>query len=272
MIAIIEGDMKLREQTKELVEKEKFYTARILKNLAVIERQKLFSDYGYPSLFKYLTKELKYSDSEANIRVSAVRLVNRDEGVVEKVAQGTISLTNVAEVGTSLSLLERQDGAKVGKEIVKQAIELGENKSTRMAKEDLRKELGLNTPRREFITLGEEMLAKVDRARVIYGDISAYELFDILLEEKLRAPQQPLRRSCVSKKNSRYIPVAVKHKVYRGCCEKCGDRRNLEYDHIKEFSRGGDNGEGNIQVLCRNCNRRKHMMAQVARDAPCTFA
>ena len=251
--------MNLRRQTKELVEKEKFYTAKILKNLAVIERRKLFSDYGHPSLFKYLTKELKYSDSEANIRVSAVRLVNRDEGVVEKVARGILSLTNVAEVGTSLSLLERQTGEEVDKKTVKQAIKLGENKSTRKAKEDLRMGLQLDIPRKETMTLGDEMLAKIDRARVIYGDISAYELFDILLEEKLKAPYKPLRRSRVSPKNSRYIPVKVKSKVYGGRCYNCGDRRNLEYDHIKEFSRGGHNGADNIQVLCRNCNRRKYM-------------
>ena len=162
-------------------EKKKPTRQKISNNLAIIERKKLFSDYGYPSLFKYLTKELKYSDSEANIRVSAVRLVNRDDQVVEKIAKGKLSLTNTAEVGTSLNLLEKQEGEKAGREVVKEALQLGEDKSTRKAKEDLRKKLRLEIPRREIVTLGEEILAKVDRARVIYGDISAYELFNILL-------------------------------------------------------------------------------------------
>ena len=42
--------VKIRKETKALVAKEKFYTAQILQNLAIIEREKLFSDYHYPSL------------------------------------------------------------------------------------------------------------------------------------------------------------------------------------------------------------------------------
>ena len=80
---------KIRRETKELVAKEKFYTAQILQNLAIIEREKLFSDYHYPSLFKYLTKELKYSDSEANLRVAAVHLVLREKKVIKKLPRET---------------------------------------------------------------------------------------------------------------------------------------------------------------------------------------
>ena len=239
--------------------KKKSYTAKILRNLAVIESKKLYSDYGHPSLFKYLTKELKYSDSEANIRVAAVRLVNREKDVVKKISSGQLSLTNAAEVNTSLNLLERQEGEKANGTVVAKAIEMGENKSTRRAKEELRRNLKLEMPRREVMTLDEEILAKVDRARVIYGDISSYELFGILLEEKLRAPHRPLRRGSVAKKNSRYIPVDVKYRVHKGSCVKCGSRRELHYDHIKEYALGGDNGVDNIQVLCRNCNQRKRI-------------
>ena len=212
-----------------------------------------------PSLFKYLTKELKYSDSEANLRVAAVRLVLREKQVVKKIACGDLSLTNAAEINTSLNQLERETKRTTDKKTLDQAIAIGENKSTRQAKEDLRQALQLDVPRRETIILDEKILAKVDRARAIYGDISAYELLDTLLEEKLKTPHQPLRKSSTTPKVSRSIPLSVKFQVHRGSCAKCGSRRHLQYDHIREHAKGGTNGVENIQVLCSNCNQRKRI-------------
>jgi len=43
-------------------------------------------------------------------------------------------------------------------------------------------------------------------------------------------------------------------------CRLCGagpDDSPLEVDHIVPRSKGGDNGENNLQVLCRPCNRGK---------------
>jgi hypothetical protein len=56
------------------------------------------------------------------------------------------------------------------------------------------------------------------------------------------------------------IPQDVKIFVWRrdqGRCVNCGDNRNLEYDHIIPFSKGGSNTERNIQLLCERCNRSK---------------
>ena len=61
--------------------------------------------------------------------------------------------------------------------------------------------------------------------------------------------------------DSRYIPSEVKQAVYerdQGRCVICGSMKELEYDHIIPFSRGGANSVGNVQLLCRTCNRQKH--------------
>ena len=198
--------MNLREKTKELVDKEKGYTALILKNLAVIERKKLYSDYGYPSLFKYLVRELNYSEGEANTRVAAVKLVVRDVCVAKKVGSGQLSLTNAACVQSSLKQHEKETGKKASPKIVEQALGLAVGESTRKAKDKLRRGLKLKTPRTGKLILDERILEKIDRARKIYGDVSAYELLDTLLEEKLKSPAKPLQRPRnLAAKNSRHI-------------------------------------------------------------------
>jgi HNH endonuclease len=59
---------------------------------------------------------------------------------------------------------------------------------------------------------------------------------------------------------SRYIPEPVKEEVFErdgGQCVKCGSTRDLQYDHVIPYSRGGSNSATNIQLLCGDCNRAK---------------
>ena len=62
--------------------------------------------------------------------------------------------------------------------------------------------------------------------------------------------------------HNRLIPTSVKVAVYardKGKCVKCGSTKNLHYDHILPFSKGGSSTTpDNIQLLCASCNLRKH--------------
>ena len=56
------------------------------------------------------------------------------------------------------------------------------------------------------------------------------------------------------------IPEEVRIAVWRsdqGRCARCGNRENLEYDHIVPVTKGGGNTERNIELLCQDCNREK---------------
>ena len=59
----------------------------------------------------------------------------------------------------------------------------------------------------------------------------------------------------------RQISQEVKDLVWnrdKGNCVQCSSNLKLEFDHIIPFSKGGSNTYRNIQLLCENCNRKKH--------------
>lgn len=59
---------------------------------------------------------------------------------------------------------------------------------------------------------------------------------------------------------ARGISQKVKDLVWNrdnGRCVVCGSNRNLEFDHIIPFSKGGANTYRNIQLMCQTCNRKK---------------
>ncbi|TVQ79455.1 MAG: HNH endonuclease [Bradymonadales bacterium] len=69
-------------------------------------------------------------------------------------------------------------------------------------------------------------------------------------------------------KRSRHIPKSVRAEVWKrdaGACvfveprtgRPCGSSFGLEWDHILEFSRGGESSEGNLRLLCRQHNNRR---------------
>ena len=259
--------MKIFSETKELVRKEKEYTKKILKNLMVIEKDKLFCDLKYPSLYKYLIKELGYTDAEAMIRVNAVRLMLKSKVAQKNVEEDRLSLSNAAEANKAINKSIDRSSEKV-EQIVKKATE----SSARVFKDFVRKEI---EKRREVIVrLDEHMLDKLDRMRRNLKDdsLSNYELFQILLEKELKDPNQnfkktpsvngEMRSGHPVKRPSRYIPKDVKRAAYIGKCNNCNSRYNLEYDHRVKFSHGGNNQAENIQLLCRACNQRKEIITR----------
>lgn len=63
---------------------------------------------------------------------------------------------------------------------------------------------------------------------------------------------------------ARRARAAIGHETRRrilardnGTCRRCGVTNRLEIDHIVPVVHGGGDGDENLQVLCRPCNKRK---------------
>ncbi len=65
------------------------------------------------------------------------------------------------------------------------------------------------------------------------------------------------------RRHTRYIPRDVMLKVVRRdgqVCQQCYrpvPDTKVEFDHIIPFSKGGPTSEGNLRLLCKDCNRSK---------------
>ena len=181
--------MKIFIETKQMVKTEKFYTGKILQNLMVIDRDKLYADLKYPSLQKYIVGELGYSEAEARLRVDAVRLMRKSAKAVEKITQGKMSLTNA---GQAHSAINSREGKSKELNLIDQIVEKASSSSTRELKEFL--DIKLKRERKEIIVLKEYILKILDRLRKKYNviDLSSYELIEMILEKDLKEPAPAL--------------------------------------------------------------------------------
>lgn len=107
-----------------------------------------------------------------------------------------------------------------------------------------------------------------DAIYAINGELSHDEEKLLILEyaDKERRKFERLKNKFLTKKSEGLkfervrIPEEVRIAVWRrdqGRCARCGNRENLEYDHIVPVSKGGGNTERNIELLCQDCNRAK---------------
>lgn len=95
-------------QFEKLVSIEKKTTAEILEYLKEIDRRKLYLHMGHTSLFSYLTKGLKYSESSALRRINAARILNAAPEIKKHLESGELNLMQVSFVAQAIKQKETE--------------------------------------------------------------------------------------------------------------------------------------------------------------------
>ena len=103
------SDAQLLSQLKSLVARERGVTAEIVAHLAELETRDVYLREGYPSLFVYCRDVLGLSEWEAYNRIEAARAARRFPLILDRLADGSVSLTAVKLLGPHLTPENHQE-------------------------------------------------------------------------------------------------------------------------------------------------------------------
>lgn len=220
------SDEELLAKTKELADRERRITVEVLLHLQEIERRRAFARLGYPNLWEYALKELKYSESAAYRRISAMRALKALPALEERIQAGALSVTTVSQVQTFLRAEREHAHKHYSDEQRAELFRKCENKSTREVTRELvelsplafrvQKER-LVSDNRTIVSFlaGGDLIGKIHRVRDLsvrkLSDPASYsELFDLMSDVTLDEID-PLRKEIRPRKNPTEIkPEAVK--------------------------------------------------------------
>ena len=93
-------DNQLESSLKQKCLEERKLTLEIIELLEELDRRKLYLRRGFASLLEYCVKELKYSESSAYRRISAMRVVRDVPETKTAIETGTLNLVTVAQAQT----------------------------------------------------------------------------------------------------------------------------------------------------------------------------
>lgn len=97
------SDQDLLAQVRRAAPSERQATAHLIALLMELDLRKLYLSEGCSSLFTYCTQQLHLSEHSAYLRIEAARAARRFPLVLERLAEGSINLTNVSLLARHLT-------------------------------------------------------------------------------------------------------------------------------------------------------------------------
>ncbi|MDZ4678174.1 MAG: HNH endonuclease signature motif containing protein [Oligoflexia bacterium] len=121
---------------KNLVSIERKNTGEILHYFYVIQKRRIFADYGYSNIYKFGIKELGYTEAETQIRVTSSRLLGEIPELELKLNEGKLSLSTVSMANTLFNREKKAENAfTLDKKI--EVLKNFENKSVKECEKEI---------------------------------------------------------------------------------------------------------------------------------------
>ncbi|HEX7125734.1 MAG TPA: hypothetical protein VF406_08135 [Thermodesulfobacteriota bacterium] len=103
------SDADLLTQVARLAAQEREATVALIAHLAELDARRLYLAEGYPSLFAYCTQCLHLSEHAAYGRIEAARVARRYPVVLDRLADGSVTLTAVGLLAAHLTPENHRD-------------------------------------------------------------------------------------------------------------------------------------------------------------------
>jgi hypothetical protein len=97
------SDRELLEEVQTLATRERDATARLIASLMELDSRRLYLGQGCSSLFTYCTQVLRLSEHAAYGRIEAARAARRFPMILERLADGSVTLTTVCLLAPHLT-------------------------------------------------------------------------------------------------------------------------------------------------------------------------
>ncbi len=219
------SDEKLDQQTLASVTAETDSTLRVLHHLREVDKRRLFSKLKFKSLLDYAEKRLGYPYDQAWRRIEAMRLLREMPEIENKIADGTLNLTNIGYAQAAFKSEAKKEAPLCREQKLKFLSQI-ENKSTRATQKLVAEKFGSEVLIRETVKpvsaslsmmsvpVRDDFLEKLDELKGLLAhsrpSLSTAELLDyavsITLEklfslkfgcEKVSAPRKSGATSCM---------------------------------------------------------------------------
>lgn len=289
-------DQTLHADLVRHVGRERELLIVILHHLREIERRRLFAVYRRASLHEYAVKELGYSDDQACRRISAMRLMKELPEIEEKIAAGSLTLSNLGMAHSLFRSEAKEPALAAGaKPTVRNLEAHGFSKSEKLeiltslegksAREAKRVVLAnVTAPEKVFaervhplnthldqiqIAVPIELTKKLERLKGLKAHqhpcLDLAKLIELMADLALEAwdparePSLKRESPATSRVVSRYVAAATRRTVWKQGerkCQGCDSTQGLQIDHRKPYAKGGETREDNLRLLCRSCNQR----------------
>jgi len=261
------SDEALRATVRNLAEEERRVTLKLLHHLREVELRRLYAEWGYSSLYAYVTAELKFSEGSAMRRIQAMRLMREMPEIEAKVETGALSLTVLSQsqpVIKNLPPEKKQEViAKLAHCSARQADRVLAEIAPREAKESPRSVDGKNL--QVTLILTPELQVKLKQLADKEGTTGWADLIERMADRLLKpkpTPATPPPAPAVTP--SRHIPLPIQRFVrvrdQHRCTYQSPDGRicastyRLELDHKIPFAMGGTQAPNNFTLRCRAHN------------------
>jgi hypothetical protein len=193
---------------------ERTLTIEIIGLLEEVDRRSLHLGLGYGSLLEFCVKDLKYSDSAAYRRISAMRVAREVPQIKEAIESGSLNLVTVTQAQTFFNHEKKysfKNYSKAEKIIVLQSLE---NKSKREAEKILvQRSPTLSKPEvvravsenqtRLTLQIEESLLKQLEQLKSKYSHInpnpSYAELIQMMANELLKEKKVTMKSEAVVK-------------------------------------------------------------------------